>query len=64
VSKHEDAIRKRAYSIWEDEGRPHGEQLEHWLRAETSRINALREWVDKLPFQGQNSVSASRERSG
>jgi hypothetical protein len=30
----EQAIRERTYAIWEDEGRPHGKDLEHWLRAE------------------------------
>lgn len=25
----------RAYAIWESEGRPHGYDLDHWLRAET-----------------------------
>ena len=27
-------IAKRAYTIWELEGRPAGKDLEHWLRAE------------------------------
>lgn len=27
-------IAKRAYSIWETEGRPNGRDLEHWFRAE------------------------------
>ena len=35
MSQYEDAIRKRAYFIWEGEGRPHGKHLEHWLRAES-----------------------------
>jgi hypothetical protein len=26
-------IRDRAYSIWEKEGRPEGQEVEHWLRA-------------------------------
>jgi hypothetical protein len=26
-------IRDRAYSIWEEEGRPAGRDIEHWLRA-------------------------------
>ena len=30
-----DRIRERAYSLWEREGRPHGRQLEYWLRAES-----------------------------
>lgn len=27
-------IAKRAYAIWELEGRPKGRDIEHWLRAE------------------------------
>jgi hypothetical protein len=28
-----DVIRKRAYEIWEKEGRPHGRDMEHWQLA-------------------------------
>lgn len=31
----EQAIRERAYAIWEQEGRPQGRDLDHWLQAET-----------------------------
>ena len=30
----DDAIRDRAYQIWEAEQRPEGKEMEHWLRAE------------------------------
>jgi len=30
----EQAIRERAYAIWEEEGRPDGKDLDHWHRAE------------------------------
>jgi len=30
----EQAIRERAYAIWEEEGRPEGRHVDHWLRAE------------------------------
>jgi hypothetical protein len=30
----DDAIRQRAYEIWESEGRPEGREHEHWSRAE------------------------------
>jgi hypothetical protein len=30
----EQAIRERAYAIWEEEGRPEGRHLDHWLAAE------------------------------
>jgi hypothetical protein len=33
-SGREQRIRQLAYAIWEDEGRPHGKDVEHWLRAE------------------------------
>lgn len=26
-------IEERAYAIWESEGKPHGRDVEHWLRA-------------------------------
>lgn len=29
-----DHIRERAYFIWESRGRPHGQDLDHWLMAE------------------------------
>ena len=29
----EERIRARAFAIWEQEGRPDGKHLEHWLRA-------------------------------
>ena len=29
----DDQIRERAYLIWVNEGRPHGRELDHWLRA-------------------------------
>lgn len=28
------SVERRAYEIWEQEGRPHGLDLDHWLRAE------------------------------
>ncbi|MCF3643164.1 DUF2934 domain-containing protein [Rhizobium sp. TRM95111] len=29
----DDRIRRRAYRIWEEEGRPEGREYSHWLRA-------------------------------
>ena len=37
-SLREQAIRERAYAIWEQEGRPDGKDLDHWLRAEAEII--------------------------
>jgi Protein of unknown function (DUF2934) len=35
----EQAIRERAYAIWEEEGRPDGRHLEHWHRAQNEIIS-------------------------
>jgi hypothetical protein len=47
----EDAVRQRAYFIWEREGRPEGRAREHWLSAivEVSREEHGRadEFVDE-----------------
>ena len=32
-SAKEQFIRERAYLIWDEEGRPEGRHLDHWLRA-------------------------------
>lgn len=29
-----DEVSRRAYELWEKDGRPEGRELEHWLRAE------------------------------
>jgi len=29
-----DEVLRRAYQIWEEEGRPHGRHLDHWFAAE------------------------------
>jgi Protein of unknown function (DUF2934) len=34
----EQEIRAKAYSIWEQEGRPEGQSLAHWLRAQSELI--------------------------
>ncbi len=32
---YEDRVRQIAYHIWEEEGRPQGRDLDHWLKAES-----------------------------
>lgn len=57
IPVHEDDVRKRAYAIWEREGRPDGRHEDHWIEAkrqveresgeiegdEFSNVDALRE---------------------
>ena len=33
MDEKDDEIRKKAYSIWEQDGCPEGQALEHWFRA-------------------------------
>lgn len=35
MSADNDKIAKLAYQIWDQEGRPEGRDMEHWLRAES-----------------------------
>ena len=34
----DDAIRQRAYQIWEREGRPQGRDFEHWVQAQVELV--------------------------
>lgn len=36
-----DRVRERAYRIWEEEGRPEGMALQHWLRAKQEIIGRI-----------------------
>lgn len=38
-----EAMQKRAYDIWEREGRPHGRDADHWSRAEQELRNRMGE---------------------
>lgn len=46
----EDGIRKRAYALWEQEGRPEGRDQHHWEQASGE-------------FQAGGGAGTSRERS-
>jgi len=34
MEQDDQAVRERAYALWEEDGRPEGRHLEHWARAE------------------------------
>ncbi|MFO1148296.1 MAG: DUF2934 domain-containing protein [Alsobacter sp.] len=44
----EDDIRRRAYALWDAEGRPQGRDLEFWLRAEQELLAQQLATVDAL----------------
>ena len=64
TSRH-DWICKRAYALWEAEGRPHGRDAEHWLQAtaERDRLEQTRASADgnEVLVKFRPKVPESRE---
>ncbi len=48
-----DWIARRAYSLWEEEGRPHGRDDTHWL-------NAVHEWETLQAAAAETTAKAGR----
>lgn len=70
MTKHE-RIRNRAYQIWEEEGRPEGADLRHWLQAadqlaDKTDDEALRENLSVLgePTEEGNVPDAPADGGG
>ena len=38
VLDRERRVRRRAYEMWEEQGRPHGRQGDHWITAEAELV--------------------------
>src|SRR5207237_1186814 len=51
----EDDIRRKAYEIWESEGRPEGRHDEHWRRAHETH----RQDKDAAEISGETSATAT-----
>lgn len=58
MSNSEERIRQRAYEIWEQEGRPHGNDLKHWLAAFEEIGSARPKAARKALSGGQDVVVA------
>jgi len=59
----EQAIRERAYAIWEQHGRPDGRCLEHWSQAETEiGIGQEVPTMPKVKPKARPTGSAKRRR--
>jgi hypothetical protein len=55
-----DAISRRAYEIWEQNGKPDGNDLEHWLQAEKEiGGNRSQSNGDRTNRQGNGTASSS-----
>ncbi|HVS44785.1 MAG TPA: DUF2934 domain-containing protein [Candidatus Dormibacteraeota bacterium] len=55
----EETIRNRAYEIWEEEGRPSGRDVEHWIRAV---LELARDGRVRLLPDGVLQTDGDRER--
>lgn len=57
----EDRIRRRAYEIWEREGRPHGREQEHWDRA-VQEIEAEEPEASRRPDAPGPAIAGGSDR--
>lgn len=53
-------IARQAYYLWEDDGRPVGRDLDHWLRAE-AQVKAVAPAVEKVAKPKAKRASATRK---
>src|SRR6266540_3009065 len=58
IQSSKDEIEQLAHSIWEQEGRPEGRSLEHWLMAENQLRHSVQNATD---INQQSSVVAPAE---
>lgn len=42
ITKNEAEVGLRAYRIWEAEGKPHGKDFDHWLKAEAELMSEVK----------------------
>jgi hypothetical protein len=60
-------IRERAFAIWEEEGRPEGKSVAHWLRAEaeirTNKFSSVTDNGKRLKSSKTGLVVSRRRRA-
>jgi Protein of unknown function (DUF2934) len=60
-------IRERAFAIWEEEGRPEGKSVAHWLRAEAeikpNKISGVTDNRKRLKSSKTGLVVSRRRRA-
>lgn len=59
----ENAIRHRAYEIWQAEGQVHGRDLDHWLRAEAEVRSTAETEAAAKPRRGAARKRAAKARA-
>jgi hypothetical protein len=50
------AIRERAFALWEADDRPEGRELEYWLRAEQELAPSLSDAGEEDPLAGLDDL--------
>src|SRR5262249_4925557 len=60
----EDRIARRAYEIWEEEGRPHGRDQEHWRRAAEEIADEERQVVERGRERSETIAPAKHAEAG
>lgn len=57
----DNAIRSRAYEVWQAEGEKPGRDLDHWLKAEAEVKSRLK--PEQTPAQSQPRKPAARRKA-
>ncbi len=60
---HEGAIRQRAYAIWEEEGRPHGREWDHWTKAAQEVQSLAPVMIEATPAPKPKKTAKGRIRA-
>lgn len=65
----QEIIRRRAFEIWEDEGRPDGADQRHWLQAEDELFGdddheTMQELLDEDDHDGEVAIGGPSISSG
>ncbi len=62
-TKSDDYVREAAYYIWEQEGRPHGMDFEHWVKAKAELGRAAKSQSRKGQKKKSCASSAKSSKS-
>jgi hypothetical protein len=62
AAPHETAIRRRAYAIWEEEGRPDGREWDHWERASQEVLRSHLQLIESSALPKPRKTAKGRAR--
>lgn len=61
---HSSRIAEHAYHLWENEGRPHGKSLDHWLKAEAEvTVVAAPQKKAAAPKRAKRTTTATKAKA-